>query len=126
MEKKIKNLLTVLITATFALAFTSCGNKQENAVKDQIKLMNEYADEFDKDPKSEKLAKIDKKITALEERMKGISEEDAKKLMSEYGKEMGAAAGRYMKAKLGTTIGGMGKMLEGVNVEGFDLKGLVK
>lgn len=122
MGKKIKNLLTVLIAATIAFAFTSCGNKHEKALKQQINLMNDYADEFDKDPKSPKLAKLDEKVHDAGERMKSLkdmSEADGRKLMNEYGKELGEASARYMKAKMGSAIGDMGKVLEGFDLEGF-------
>lgn len=125
MEKKIKTLLTILIAFTFAIGLSSCGNKAESSVKKQIELMNEYADTYEKNPKSASLESIEKKLADLEEKLSAakLTEADKKKLINEYGTEMGKAAQRYAKAKMGSTMGNFGemggKMLEGFNMEGF-------
>ncbi len=122
MEKKIKTLLTALIALTFTVALSSCGNKQETAVKEQISLMNDYADEFAKDPKSAELAKIETKILDVAKRMQSfdqLSVDDTKKLTEKYGTEMSEAVLRYQTAQASSMMGNMGKMLEGFNLDGL-------
>lgn len=131
MKNKMKTVMTVLLAATMAFVFTSCGNKQEKALKQQIDLMNDYADEFAKDPKSDKLAKIDADLRDLTERMKSmtqLSESEARELMGEYSNELSEASSRYLQARMGSAIGDAGKMLEGLKTDGFDLnlEGILK
>ena len=112
--------MTVIIAVAMSCVLSSCGNKHESTLKQQINLMNDYADEFEKDPKSDKLAKIDEKLREVAEKMsslKELPESEAKKLMTEYAGELSAASARYLKARTGTAIGDIGKMLEGIDIE---------
>ena len=100
-----------------ALGLTSCGNSHGKLIEKQIDAMNEYADEYAKDPKSSKLAKIDEKIQEVSKKMDKLdtpSESETKKLKEKYGDKMASAAQRYAKAKLGSMIGAdLGDMMKG-------------
>ena len=99
MKEKLQYLVGGILALVIAVTFSSCGSSQEKLVKQQIDAMNEYADEFDKDPKSEKLAKIDKKLEEIAERAKDM-DELSETLVEKYKSTLETAMGRYMKAKL--------------------------
>ena len=117
-KNTIRTIVGGAIALIMALGLTSCGSSHENLVKKQIDAMNEYADEFAKDPKSSKLAKIDEALTEIAEKMDKMGEPSkskAEKLASKYGADLLAAGQRYAQAKMGSVMGeGLGEMLKGL------------
>ena len=100
---------------------TSCESKHGKLVKNQIAAMNAYADEYESNPKSGKLAKIDATLAGISDKIANLdapSKALEEQLRREYQEELKMALGRYMNAK---TQGQMGGMMEGLQdaMKGF-------
>ena len=113
MSKYIKSILSALLAIILSVGLSSCGSKADNLMKKQISLLNEYADTFEKDPKSAKLDEIQEKIGEVGKELNALDlSADEKKEMSEKFKtEASEAALRYANAKSGGLLDNAEKMM---------------
>lgn len=115
MQQKIKYIASGILALVMAVTLSSCGSSQERAIKQQIDAMNDYADEFEKDPKSAKLAKIDKRIEEIAEKMKDMGDAP-ESLLKKYRGDLETAGKRYVMAKVGSAAGGLEDFLKGIKI----------
>ena len=115
MKQKLMTIAVGLALVLMTGALTSCENKHEKLVKNQIAAMNAYADEYESNPKSGELAKIDARLAEISDKMANLdapSKAQEEQLQSEYQEELKTALDRYMNAKMQGQMGGVMKGLQ--------------